>query len=68
MGAIKLDDIPHYTYDDYKLWSGEWELIYGVAYAMSPAPMIEHQSISSNLNEVKQSKLSYERISNLLEV
>ena len=46
---IKLEDIPHYTYDDYKLWKGEWEIIYGTAYAMSPAPMIEHQNISSNI-------------------
>ena len=49
MGAIRLDDLPHYTYDDYKNWDGEWELIYGVAYAMSPAPMIEHQTISNNI-------------------
>lgn len=47
MGAIKLEDIPRYTYDDYKQWEGQWELISGVAYAMSPAPMIEHQSISA---------------------
>ncbi len=49
MGAIRLDEIPHYTYDDYKLWDGEWEVIYGVAYAMSPSPMIEHQRISSKI-------------------
>jgi len=49
MGAIRLDDLPHYTYEDYARWDGEWELIYGVAYAMSPAPMIEHQTISTNI-------------------
>jgi Uma2 family endonuclease len=49
MGALQLDDLPNYTYDDYLLWEGEWELIFGVAYAMSPAPMIKHQSISSNI-------------------
>ncbi|MBE0513955.1 Uma2 family endonuclease [Sulfurimonas sp.] len=49
MGAIKLEDIPHYTYDDYKLWEGQWELINGVPYAMSPAPMIKHQSISNKI-------------------
>ncbi|NWF65852.1 MAG: Uma2 family endonuclease [Campylobacterales bacterium] len=56
MGALKLEDLPHYTYDDYKHWEDRWELIYGVAYAMSPMPMIKHQKISSNiawqLNEV----------------
>ena len=49
MGAVKLEDIPHYTYEDYKLWEDEWEIISGVAYAMSPAPMIKHQSISNKI-------------------
>lgn len=30
MGGIKLEDIPHYTYDDYKQWDGKWELIQGM--------------------------------------
>jgi Uma2 family endonuclease len=49
MGARKIEDVPHYTYEEYKLWEGNWELINGVAYAMSPAPMIKHQSISNNI-------------------
>lgn len=50
MGALKLEDLPHYTYSDYKQWDTQnWELIYGVAYAMSPAPMIKHQKISSKI-------------------
>jgi len=50
MGFLKLEDLPHYTYDDYKLWEGnDWELIYGQAYCMSPAPMIKHQHISSKI-------------------
>ena len=28
--------LPHYTYDDYYQWDGNWELIYGVPYAMFP--------------------------------
>ncbi len=47
MGA--LDYLPYYTYEDYVNWKGEWELIYGIAYAMSPAPMLKHQSISSKI-------------------
>lgn len=47
MGAIKKEYLPSYTYDDYKLWEGEWELIYGVPYAMAPASMIKHQVISN---------------------
>ena len=42
MGALE-----YYTYDDYKLWEGEWELIDGSPLAMSPAPMINHQLIAN---------------------
>ena len=47
MGALKLDDLPRYTYEEYKKWEGQWEIIYGIAYAMSPMPMIKHQHIST---------------------
>ncbi len=47
MGAF--DYAPHYTYDDYKNWQGEWELFEGFPVAMSPAPMINHQAISANI-------------------
>lgn len=50
MGALRLEDLPHYTYDDYKNWEGnDWEIIYGQAYCMSPAPMIKHQRISNSI-------------------
>ncbi|MCX6073014.1 MAG: Uma2 family endonuclease [Campylobacterales bacterium] len=49
MGALQLEDLPKYTYEDYCLWEGKWELIDGIVYAMSPMPMIEHQSISSKI-------------------
>jgi Uma2 family endonuclease len=49
MGALREEDLPSYTYEDYKLWEGDWELIHGVPYAMSPAPMIKHQKISNNI-------------------
>ena len=42
--AVEL--IEHYTYEDYKQWEGEWELIQGVPYAMAPAPVKKHQLIS----------------------
>ena len=35
-----------YTYDDYKKWEGDWELINGIAYAMSPFALHSHQIIS----------------------
>ena len=49
MGAVKLENIPHYTYEEYKHWEDEWEIIDGIAYAMSPAPMIKHQKVSNNI-------------------
>ncbi|HQR96289.1 MAG: hypothetical protein B7Z05_07360 [Thiotrichales bacterium 32-46-8] len=47
---LKPEYLPHYTYDDYAHWEGQWELIEGVPYAMSPAPNIRHQSISGRLH------------------
>ncbi len=43
MAALELLD--RYTYEDYKKWEGRWELIDGVAYAMSPAPYPRHQRL-----------------------
>jgi Uma2 family endonuclease len=41
--------IEYYTYDDYKLWEGNWELINGIPLSMAPAPMKIHQSIASKI-------------------
>jgi len=49
MGALKKEYFPNYTYSDYKNWEGDWELIYGIPYAMAPAPMIKHQAISNKI-------------------
>lgn len=40
-----------YTYEDYLSWpqTERWELIYGIPYAMSPAPSRLHQQISVEL-------------------
>ena len=58
MAALKAEYLPHYTYDDYAQWEGAWELIYGVPYAMAPAPMIKHQRISSKVAYVLESQLN----------
>jgi Uma2 family endonuclease len=47
MNAVKI--LPHYTYEDYCLWEGRWELIEGIPYAMSPAPDLKHQWIVANI-------------------
>lgn len=41
--------IPHYTYDDWIHWKGQWELIEGYPIAMSPAPVPEHQKVSAKI-------------------
>jgi Uma2 family endonuclease len=46
--AIKI--LPHYTYADYVQWEGKWEVIDGIPYAMSPAPVPRHQVLSVNLS------------------
>jgi Uma2 family endonuclease len=43
--ALRVEDLPHYTYDDYVQWEGRWELIQGIPYAMVPAPVINHQRV-----------------------
>jgi len=43
---LSFNDLPHYTYEDYKQWEGNWEIINGIPYAMVPAPNIRHQDIS----------------------
>jgi Uma2 family endonuclease len=45
--AVKI--LPHYTYEDWLHWDGQWELIYGIPYAISPMPVPEHQRIGGNL-------------------
>lgn len=49
MPTLRINDLPSYSYEDYKQWKGSWELIRGIPYAMSPAPLIQHQSISNNI-------------------
>ena len=42
--------LPHYTYDDYINWEGKWEVIDGIPYAMSPAPVPKHQRVTNALS------------------
>ncbi len=49
--------IPYYTYEDYKHWEGQWELIDGLPYAMAPQPIVNHQLIASNLLAVLWTEL-----------
>jgi Uma2 family endonuclease len=47
--AAPLKILPHYTYDEYCMWEGKWELIFGIPYAMRPAPTTKHQRIAMAL-------------------
>lgn len=49
LSALKYEDLPHYTYDDYVRWEGRWEVICGIPFAMTPSPAIKHQEISYNI-------------------
>ena len=42
-------DVLDYTYEDYKRWEGEWELIEGAPVSMAPAPMRIHQQLSRDI-------------------
>ena len=46
---MALAYVEYYTYEDYRQWDGDWELIGGVAYAMSPSPMKRHQALNAKI-------------------
>ena len=60
--------IEYYTYDDYKKWKGDWELIYGQPVAMAPSPVISHQylvnmfafELTKSTNECEECKVVVE--------
>jgi Uma2 family endonuclease len=48
MSSIKY--LPNYTVEDYNRWEGDWELIDGIPYAMSPSPVRRHQKLAMALS------------------
>ena len=46
MAAAYLE---HYTFSDYRKWDGDWELIYGLPYAMAPFALPSHQRVSGKI-------------------
>ncbi|MEE9425425.1 MAG: Uma2 family endonuclease [Methylococcales bacterium] len=54
--------IEYYTYDDYLLWEGKWELLEGIPMSKTPSPVINHQAIAGKiLNELMNSIGNCER-------
>lgn len=49
---------PRYTFEDYELWEGDWELWSGYPVSMSPSPGMAHQILSGRV---------YRRLSEALE-
>ena len=46
-----------YTRQDYQRWDGDWELIEGSAYAMSPSPGYTHQYINGKIYRLLDEQL-----------
>ncbi|MCW3128019.1 MAG: hypothetical protein JWO03_3677 [Bacteroidetes bacterium] len=53
----KVEHIPRYTYADYCLWEGDWELINGYPYSMAPSPFGSHQRVSIEFASAIHSQL-----------
>ena len=71
MNAVKI--LPSYTYEDYCLWEGRWELIEGIPHAMSPAPVPRHQWVAVNITSelraaVKRSNCKHCKVYNFIDV
>ncbi|NPA29938.1 MAG: Uma2 family endonuclease [Epsilonproteobacteria bacterium] len=47
-----IDYLPHYSYEEYRKWEGDWELIEGIPYAMAPSPGIAHQTLNGRLSHL----------------
>lgn len=52
-----------YTWSDYLTWPAEerWEIIDGVAYNMTPAPSVRHQTVAAKLVSQLEQKLKNKR-------
>jgi Uma2 family endonuclease len=46
---MSVSTIVDYTYEDYRNWEGDWELIEGVPISMAPAPSRVHQNIATEI-------------------
>lgn len=52
----------HYSVKDYEKWQGDWELIHGEPYAMTPSPSISHQRLEKNILLQLDSTLKHNKI------
>jgi Uma2 family endonuclease len=47
-----------YTYQDYLLWKGDWELINGYPFAMAPSPFKKHQRFGKTFLQLIDKKIN----------
>ena len=59
--GTKIFEPERYTYNDYKLWEGNWELVNGYPYAMSPSPNRKHQSFGGKFIRAVGNALEQEK-------
>jgi len=57
---MSVVDLINYTYEDYKNWEGDWELIEGLPVSMAPAPMRIHQDLAADILFALKSTLDEE--------
>ncbi len=53
----KIKHIPQYSYSDYENWKGDWELIDGYPFAMSPSATGKHQFVAAKILHKIMNKL-----------
>ncbi len=41
--------LPHYTAEEYRRWEGDWELIDGIPFAMTPSATFLHQRVGARI-------------------
>ena len=58
ISPIPAEWLPHYSYNDYQKWEGDWELLHGLPYAMSPSPLRKHQLVGGNFVTMVNNELS----------
>ena len=58
MSALKAKYLPHYKIADFERWEGDWEVIHGIPYSMSPSSTYFHQSFGSEIHHLLKQELT----------
>ena len=58
----KIFEPEQYSYKDYTLWEGNWELVNGYPFAMSPSPTRQHQLFATSFAGEIRSILKAEKV------